>query len=482
MLLELKGDGRQPQGRQIVAQVRALIQEGHLKPGECLPSTRRLGEQLGLHRSTVAGAYHELWALGWLELRPGALPRVRRRGALVPQAPPNAGAFPWADRLVLPQPPEPPAALPEGTICFANLGLDPRLMPLEPFARSLKAVLRRQGARLLDYGAPQGMASFRECLSHRMGQHGVPVAPEEILVTQGAQHALDLALRGLTRPGDAILVESPTYDQMLKLLALHQVRPLAIPTGADGLDLAALEALARHEQPALLYTMPSFQNPTGRCLPQAQREGLLALCERLALPILEDGFEEEMKYFGRPMLPLKSMDRSGLVLYAGTFSKVLFPGLRLGWLAGSRACIDALTAVRKAGDLCPPPLLQAALEDFIQKGHLDQHLARLHRTFRRRMETCLAALRRELDPKHVQWEPPTGGYLVWLGLTGFPEGLDLEQALLPFGLRVRKGSRFYPDAPPNQLCLRLSISNLDEAEITEGIARLGKGLRALIRA
>lgn len=480
MLLNLKEDSRYPRGRQIVFQIRGLIQEGHLKPGECLPSTRRLGEQLGLHRSTVAEAYHELWALGWVDLRPGALPRVRRRGALVAQAPQRPEAFPWAERLAQPLlHQEGPVAIPEGTISFANLGLDPRLMPLEPFARSMKAVLRRQGARLLDYGESQGLASFRECLSHRMGQHGVLAAPEEVLVTQGAQHALDLVLRGLTRPGDSILVESPTYDQMLKLLALHQVRPLAIPTGDEGLDLPALEALIQKERPALLYTMPSFQNPTGRCLSQAQREGLLALGERMSLPILEDGFEEEMKYFGRPMLPLKSMDRSGLVLYAGTFSKALFPGLRLGWLAGSRTCIDALTALRKATDLCPPPLLQAALEDFIQKGHLDQHLARLHRTFRRRMDTCLTALRRELDPKQVSWDPPTGGYLIWLELENLPAFLDLETELLSYGIRVRKGSRFYPDGQVHRPFIRLSISNLDEAEITEGIARLGRGLRAL---
>lgn len=482
MLLELKGDGRQPAGRQIVAQIQGLIQEGHLSPGECLPSTRRLGDQLGLHRSTVAGAYQELWALGWLELRPGALPRVRRRGALMTPTAPATGQFPWAERMVVPQPeptPLPGAKAAESLLSFNSLGMDPRLMPVEPLARSLKAVLRREGARLLDYGDPQGLAAFRACLSHRMAQHGITAAPEEILVTHGAQQALDLVLAGLARPGDAILVESPTYNQMLRLLALRQVRPIAIPTGPAGMDLRALEALIQTERPALLYTMPSFQNPTGRSLTQTQREGLLALCERYGLPILEDGFEEEMTYFGRPVLPLKSMDRSGLVLYSGTFSKVLFPGLRLGWLVGSRACVETLATVRRAVDLGTPPLLQAALEDFIRKGHFDQHLARLHRAFRRRMTACLAALRRELDPGQVHWEPPLGGYLVWLRVEGLPATLDLEEALLAHGVQVRSGNRFFIESPEGAPYLRLSISNLDETEIVRGIARLGAGLRAL---
>lgn len=484
MLLQLDEADRRPKGRQIVDAIQRLIQEGHLKQGEGLPSTRRLGEHLGLHRSTIATAYQELWALGWLELRPGALPRVRTRGALVPPSPTPDPPMAWEERLVIPSGGfEPPRSLaqPEGTITFTGLSMDPRLMPLEAFTRSLQATLRRWGTQVMGYGDPAGLLALRESLARRMGQHGIQVGAEEVLITHGAQQALDLILRGLTRPGDTVLVEAPTYDKLLRLLDLHHLRALAIPEGPSGPDWEALEQLIAKEKPALLYTMPSFQNPTGRCLSQAQREGLLALCGRLELPILEDGFEEEMKYFGRPMLPIKSMDTRGLVLYVGTFSKILSPGLRLGWLAGSPSCLKALTAIRRTTDLGPPPLLQASLEDFLQKGHFDQHLARLHRTFRRRMETALAALRRELEPGLATWEPPTGGYLIWLALHGLPQGLDLEAALAAFGVGVLDGRRFFLNPKEDQIFLRLSISNLDETEITEGIARLGTGLRALRR-
>jgi DNA-binding transcriptional MocR family regulator len=342
MLLRLEDNGRSPKGRQIVLQIQRLIQNGLLKPGARVPSTRDLAAQLGLHRCTIAAAYQELWALGWLDLRPGAQPRVRRREVLIDASESPEGCFPWAERISLPIPQqeEPSlASLKQGPISFADLGMDPRLMPLEPFTRSLRAVLRRKGAALMNYGDPQGQLGLRTCLAQRLGLHGIQAHPDELLVTFGAQQALDLALRGLARPGDSVLVESPTYNEMLGLLKLQGLRALTIPSGSGGIDFPALDPLIRRERPVLLYVMPSFRNPTGQSLDQAQRETLMALCERHSLPILEDGFTEEMKYFGRPILPMKSMDRTGQVLYAGTFSKVLFPGLRLGWLLAPRSCI-----------------------------------------------------------------------------------------------------------------------------------------------
>lgn len=482
MLLALKEDGGS-KGRQIVQQVQRLIERGSLAQGERLPSTRLLAEQLGLHRSTVAAAYQELWALGWLDLRPGAQPRVRRREALAHPEPAAEAGFPWAERLrelgwkdpaFVPRPRE-------GLLSFADFGMDPRLMPLEAFERSLRAVLRRQGTKAMGYGDPQGQPGLRTLLAERLGQHGIRAAAPDLLITFGAQQALGLALRGLARPGDTVLVESPTYDQLLRLLRVLGLRARAIPEGREGIDFGALEALVRRERPALAYVMPSFQNPTGRCLDQAQRERLLALCERERLPILEDGFTEEMKYFGRPILPLKSMDRTGQVIYVGTFSKVLFPGLRLGWLAAPAPCTAALTALRRVEELCPPPLMQEALEDFIRKGHFDQHLARLHRAFRRRMEAAHAALRRELDPGLARWEAASGGYLLWIRLEGLPPEADLEGALAAQGIAVREGRAFFAEGTQGAPSLRLSISNLDEAEIEAGIARLGRGLRALAR-
>jgi len=357
--------------------------------------------------------------------------------------------------------------------------MDPRLMPIEPFSRSLRAAIRRQGPGILGYGDPQGQPGLRGALCRHLGQHGIEVAPEELLVTQGAQQALDLALRALTRPGDAVLVQAPTYDKFLGLLALHGLRPVTIPMGPTGPDRAGLEALIAGERPALAYVMPSFINPTGASLDLAQRETLLDLCSRFDLPLVEDGFTEEMSYFRRPLPPLKALDRRGLVLHVGTFSKVLFPGARLGWIAAPRPCLEALTALRHTTELGPSPLLQEALEDFLRKGHFETHLARLHRKFRRRMERALSTLRRELDPTRIRFEAPSGGYLLWLECPGLPPDLDLARTLAPFGVAARSGSAFYPDPRMGRHHLRLSLSNLDESETAEGLTRLSRALRAL---
>jgi DNA-binding transcriptional MocR family regulator len=477
MLLTLDpADGR-PRGQQLVLRIEDLIAKGHLAVGDRLPSTRRLAEQVGLHRATVATAYQTLWSLGWLELHPGTPPRVRARAPLAPAGPGPTGGFDWAARLqgrVLGQdwPPSPPPVA--GQISFLPLSADPRLMPVEPFGRSIKAAIRHHGAQMLAYGEAQGAAGLRRILARRLGQHGIQTDADEILITHGAQQALELALRALTRPGDAVLVESPTYDQMLQLLAIHGLRAVALPALGD-FDPDALERLLVRERPALLYTMPSFQNPTGRCLTQASRERMLALCQRHQVPILEDGFEEEMKYYGRPILPIKSMDTTGSVLYVGTFSKVLFPGLRIGWMAAPRPVILALTGLRHAGELCPPPLLQAALEDFLAMGRYDQHLARMHRQYRRRMDTALKTLARTVDPALARWEAPTGGFLIWLELLRPAPAEGWDAHFQRHGVRVALGPIYFPE-PVAGSFIRLSISSLDPDQLERGLGRLARAL------
>jgi DNA-binding transcriptional MocR family regulator len=182
------------------------------------------------------------------------------------------------------------------------------------------------------------------------------------------------------------------------------------------MDLDVLAARIAEHPPAIVYTMPNFQNPTGICTSQAHRERLLALCEARRIPILEDGFEEEMKYFGRVVLPIKSMDRRQLVIYCGTFSKVLFPGARIGWVAAARPCVERLAALRRFAEIAPSMILQAAMHDFCERGYYDRHVSRMHRLFRRRMQVALRSLRQHVKPTWAEWDEPKGGYLIWLRL------------------------------------------------------------------
>lgn len=499
LLLTLDDSRAVPKFRQIMDQIQRKVETGELVPGERLPSTRRLADALGVHRSTVATAYQELWALGLLDLGPGSVPRIRERmrtGAA--SGPAEAGAIDWAalasppanelrqvhlQRVAtaigtLPRPTSPNAAA-APLIDFSRLDMDERLFPIDSFRSCLNRVLRRHGERLLGYGDSAGHGPLRQWIARRLSDHGIAATPEQIVVTSGSQQALDLVLRMVARPGQAVAMESPTYDLVPPLLRFHDLRVLEIPIADDGMDLVRLAEVLERESPALVYTMPSFQNPTGVSTSQAHRERLLALCQDHRVPIFEDSFDEEMKYFGRAVLPIKSMDRRHTVIYSGTFSKVLFPGVRIGWAVAERECIERLIAIRRFSELSANLVMQAAMEEFCRQGYYDAHVSRMHRVFRRRMRATLQALRRLVPPEWATWTEPSGGYLIWLKLR--PPGVstaELGARLAAHGVRAALGQDFFASAPAAPY-LRLSISRLDEAEVAVGIERLAAALASL---
>jgi DNA-binding transcriptional MocR family regulator len=490
LLIELDDKSRRPAYRQIIDGVRAKIESGVLRPGDRLPSTRRLADALGLHRSTTSVAYQELWALGYLDLKPRSSPRVRKRvrtsgevkgggRSLIDWGRASSEASGQAYRAFLGAEPVFPGKPGRPPIDFRSLDMDRRLFPLESFRAAMSRALRKHGASLLTYGADRaGFPPLRETLARRLRSHGVSVTAAEILLTNGAQQGLDMVLRLVAAPGRVVAIESPTYRQLVPLLRLNGLEAAEIPVRDDGMDLGALESALDAFKPALVYTMPNFQNPTGVTTSQAHRERLLSLCSSRRVPILEDGFEEEMKYFGRAVLPIKSMDRNGLVIYCGTLSKVLFPGVRVGWLAAHRDCIERLKAVRLFSELCGSYVPQAAVHEFFESGAYDRHIGRMHRVYRKRMQTALRALRRDIRPEWAEWREPNGGYLIWLKLkTVRGRGLDWERLFAAHAVNVASGRPYYFSSPTGAH-VRLSISTVDEGEIAEGVRRLAQALRA----
>lgn len=500
-MLPLVPDPRSPVPAylQVRDRIVALVESGALQPGERLPPSRTLAIAAGLHRSTIVRAYEELRALGYLDSRPGGWTTVRRRARPVAGAAGMAGpaasdagyAIDW-DRASRPR----AKALaghpalegdaqpcPPGSVDFARLAADPALAPHDELRRCLKAVLARNRGAALDYAHPAGWPPLREAIARRLLAHGVSAASDGIVVTAGAQQALDVVLRLLTAPGDHVVVESPTYGMAHALLRLHGIRPLEVPMRDDGLDLDRLGRLlarrggrASNGRPRLLYTMPSFQNPTGITTGQAHRERLLALCEEHRLPLVEDGFEEEMKYLGRAVLPIKSLDARGSVLYVGTFSKVVFPGLRLGWIAAPPAAARRLVDLLHATSLATPTLAQAAVARFVAGGAYESYLRRAHGVYRRRLRALMQGLDEHLPPG-CEWTRPEGGYTLWLKLPpgGGDEATQVER-IARAGVRVAPGSRFCL-RPPARPAVRLSVACVDDAMIAEGCRRLGCALR-----
>ncbi len=473
--------------QQICARIVSLIEEGTLTAGERLPATRALAETLGVHRSTVVRAYEEVRALGYLESRAGSYTTVRLRArSLTRRAPasPSEALIDWPTAansavFALETRPERRPADPrpgEPKIDFERLAADPALAPSDELRRCIKTVLRRLRGAAFDYTEAAGWRPLREVIARRMRAHGVSVEVDEVVITAGAQQALDLVMRLLCRPGDEVVLEAPSYGMLHALLRLHGLVPIEIPMREDGLDLELL-GRALQRGPRLVYTMPNFQNPTGITTSQAHREQLLELCERYRVPILEDGFEEDMKYFGQAVLPIKSMDTHGIVLYVGTFSKVVFPGLRVGWLVAPRRAAESISAIQEAMCLAGNTLAQAAAARFCAGGQFEVYLRRMHRIYRRRMQTLLHGLDTHLGG-NAHWTRPGGGYLLWLTLpSSHGSETTIVSRLEDAGVRVAPGSRFFA-APPAVPQCRLSISCLDEPQIDEGCRRLGEALRA----
>jgi len=481
---------RVPLWKQITDRVAGLVDEGTLSPGDRLPPTRVLARELGVNRSTVCRAYEELWALGYLESRQGSYSTVRGRARAVGSVGPATGRpiVDW-DRLSAPGPraafrglaalPETPDVEP-GAIDFGSLTADPALSPIDDFRRAVRRVLLDDGRRLLDYGDPAGYRPLRETLARRLRAHGVRVSPDEVLLTQGAQQALDLVARLVGTPGDAVVVEAPTYGLVLPLLRMAGLRPLEVPMTPEGMDLDRLERVLARHRPAFVYTVPSFHNPAGVTTDQAHRERLLALCEARRVPILEDGFEEDMKYFGRAVLPVKSMDVHGLVLYVGTLSKVVFPGLRIGWIAADREAIRRLAVVKRFTSLSDNVVAQAAVERFLRSGRYDAYLRRLHATFRRRMTAMVKALARRLPAGALEWREPAGGCTLWARVAGAhraDEAALLEHAR-EAGVTVTPGSLFFA-TPDDGLYVRLSIAKTKAHDVDEGCRRLARAVARL---
>ena len=486
MLLKIDRKKPEPLYRQIIAGISALADNGTLKTGSPLPSSRRLAAQLGVDRTTVTEAYAELQAMGYVHSHPGSYTFVQaRRG----EAPGTSGQKPAIDwrRLVRPEaeavyrifkgpsPEAPAGAKPRpDAISLAELDPDPRLFPLAQIHRTFSRTLWSHAAEPFEYGSYQGYGPLRDHLARRMRLHGIAATGDEILVTNGAQQALDLIIRLLARPRSKVIIEAPTYALVIPLLRANGAGLVSIPMRDDGMDLDRLEKTLDKEKAAFVYTMPNFQNPTGITTGHDHRKRLLGLCRARGVPLVEDGFEEDMKYYGKVDLPIKSMDEGNIVVYVGTFSKALFPGLRVGWIAADGEFVRRLTAIKRYADLTSNHLAQVFMYHFCEEGHYDKQLRRLHRVYRKRLALTLQMMK-ETFPDSVTWTEPPGGYTLWVRL---PERLtkpELDSFLRPYGVIVSAGQNYFAGAAASEY-FRLCIARTDEKEIRKGITRLGMAL------
>ncbi len=489
MRIPLEPQSTVPLYQQIEAYLRQGILAGGLAPDSRLPASRQLARDLGVNRITVENAYAGLEADGLVYSRVGSGTYVLKSAPLppVPEAGKNATWPLWqqnvqdrqegfaknsvADEIIKStRAPHP--------ISFAAGMSDARLYPAEEFRRVFQAVMRRDGIAALDYGERNGYGPLRETIAHVLGSQGVPAKPENILITAGSQQAISLVSQLLLKPGDTVLVESPTYSSVLDLFSLLGYRLVGIPVDGQGMQVDFLENLLQQHHPKLIYTIPNFHNPTGTCLNGSRRRQLIVLADRYNVPIVEDDFVGDLRYEGRAQPALKALDPGGRVIYVSTFSKMLMPGLRVGFLAAEGPVYDSLVRFKRVNDLATSTLIQRALEAYVTVGRYQAHLRRIIQIFRKRRDAMLAAVERYL-PDGVHADTPQGGLFIWLRL---PDGLSADE-LLPLaceeGVNFMPGSSFYTNGADGTNWLRLNFALHPPEEIEAGIKRLGKAIKKM---
>ncbi len=487
MRIPVEPDGELPMYKQIEEFLRKSILSGGMAPETRLPATRQLAQDLGVNRITVQNAYAELEADGLIFTRTGSgtyvLPQIPQ--IPIPKRDPKA---PWplwqteagemsALRKTSPEEMLKAARHPRPINLAGGCG-DSRLFPAEDYRRVIQAALRRDGVEALEYGDPAGYLPLRKTIAQILTSQGIPARPENVLITAGSQQAIALIAQLLLRPGDSVLTESPTYAMALELFRALSLKIIGAPMDDRGLQVEKLEPLLQQSHPRLIYTMPNFQNPTGTCMSAQRRRELIALSDRYNVPILEDDFVGDLRYEGRAQPALKSIDPGGRVLYVSTFSKMLMPGLRVGFLAAEGPFFDSIVQYKRVNDLTTSNLHQRALEAYVTVGRYQSHLRRTSLIYRKRRDALLHAVNRYL-PAAVKLDPPQGGLFAWLRL---PDDLSAEE-LLPLackeGVAFMPGGLFFPHNQDGAQFLRLNFVSQPPEEIEEGIKRLGKSIRRL---
>jgi GntR family transcriptional regulator / MocR family aminotransferase len=468
--------------QQIEDWLRQNIISGSLPPDTRLPATRALAEELGVSRITVKNAYAALESDGLIITREGS-------GTFVSPPMPGAGlaeetqGVDWplwqiqaTGRMDAHIETSPLIHHPD-LISFTGVG-DPRQFPLKEFSKTVHDVLRQDGIVTLEYGSlDNGYAPLRETVTHVLASQGIQSRADNVLITSGSQQALALVCQVLLKAGDVVLVEKPTYNLALELFRSLDLKVIGIPVDEYGMQMDGLETLLQQHHPRLIYTIPNFQNPSGACLSVPRRRQLLALADRYNVPILEDDFIGDLRYEGRAQPAIKAFDSGGRVIYVGTFSKMLMPGLRVGYLLTDGPIFERLVRQKRVQDLTTSPLMQRALNRYVTVGRYQAHLRRSIRICRQRRDAMLTAIRHHLPTTTLF--PPQGGLFIWLKL---PEGISsstLLSAALKAGVEFAPGTRFFINSAEGEPYLRLNFASRTPQEIETGIQRLGQTLEMM---
>ena len=506
-----------PVYRRIARLLTDEIRRGRLRAGDRLPATRELAHALGVNRNTVVTAYDELSGEGWITSAPASgtfvsarLPDLSPRRFAAASAPrpgvPGAPGFdlPPEPAAEGPLPPSrarndraadfvfagssviesPASELPAGGIFLWGGVPDLTLVPTAALARAYRRALRSRGGATLGYTDPYGFPRLRAAVASMLSAtRGLAASAADVLITRGSQMAIDLVARTLIRPGDLVAVEELGYRRAWDAIVRAGARLSPLPVDRDGVDVGALEALCARRPIRALYLTPHHQYPSTVVLSAARRIALLDLARRQRLAIIEDDYDHEFHFEGHPVMPLASADAAGVLIYVGTFSKILAPGLRLGFTVAPRPLLDRLARLREVADRQGDMSTESAVAELIEDGELQRHARRMRRIYNTRRDAFVTALRRRLG-EALTFRVPPGGMSLWARASA-PIDVDRWcQAAAARGVGFVPGGAYVLPEDAHALArwgdhLRLGYGGYEPRRLEEAVARLAAALRDL---
>jgi GntR family transcriptional regulator/MocR family aminotransferase len=472
---------------QVYESLRAAILEGRLAPGARLPSTRALASDIGVSRTTVLLAYDQLLAEGYVSSRTGSgtfvaselpepLPIAARPGGAPADAPPRLSAYGERVRAGAGGATLPPWRRRPALQFDFRYGLPAvEEFPHQVWRRLLARRARAASLSSLQYGSPEGYGPLRAAIADYLRRsRAVACAPEQVVIVNGSQQALDLAARLLLDPGDTVLIEEPQYQGARKVFLAAGARLVPVPVDAEGLDVAALPATT--PAPRLAYVTPSHQFPTGAVMSVSRRLSLLAWAAAAGAYVLEDDYDSEFRYEGRPVEAVQGLDRAGRVIYVGTLSKVLFPALRIGYLVLPPPLVEPFAMAKWLNDRHTATLEQQALADFISEGHFERHLRR-SRTRNAALRTALLEALDEGFGDRIEISGANAGVhlLVWLRDADPGDVPALVERAGRAGVGIYSVAPYFAGAPP-RAGLLLGYASMTERSIRAGVRKLAEAI------
>lgn len=366
-------------------------------------------------------------------------------------------------------------------ISFAGGLPAPELFPVEKIKEASCAVLDNAGTVALQYGPTEGYLPLREQIAERIeAKNGIRTDADHLLITAGSQQGLDFVGRLFLDPGDVVLMESPSYLGAINAFQPYSPRFIEVPTDDFGLKMDELEKiLATTENVKMIYAIPDFQNPSGRTWPLERRKQFMEIINKYEIAVIEDNPYGELRYKGEFLPSLKSMDDKGLVLYLGSFSKVLAPGYRLGWICANDEYIDKLNLIAQAAVLQTSTISMMVVSKFLELNDLDAHVEKIRAVYKHRCDVMIEAMEKYFPPE-ARFTYPDGGLFTWVELPDYVNTRELAAKALEEKVAFVPGSGFFPNGG-NNCCMRLNYSCMPDEKIEEGIKRLAKVIKDALR-